>query len=303
MTDKRATVFGGSGYLGRAVVRRLVAEGWSVRIAVRRPDVVERLFDRAPPASVETVAADLLDDASVAAALIGSSAAVNCVGLYRERGDYSFEAVHVAGAERVARAAAQAGTGNLVHLSGIGADPVSWSAYVRDRARGEAAVHRAFPQAVILRPSALFGPGDAFLTPLASLLKILPVFPLFGDGGTRLQPVLVDDVAEAVARVLAIGEAVHPVYELGGGEVIRFRDLIVALQRRLGIRRLLLPVPFALWRFLAVLGRPFPFAPITDSQVALMENDNIVGAGVGTFADLGIEPAGFSEWIAGADLN
>ena len=303
MTDKRATVFGGGGYLGRAVVRRLAAEGWSVRIAVRRPELAKRNPNGSLPESIEAVAADVLDDASVAEALAGSSAVVNCVGLYREKGRYSFESVHVTGAERVAKATADAGVKSLVHFSGIGADPRSWSAYVRDRARGEEVVRRAFPRAVVLRPSALFGPGDAFVTPLTGLLKILPIFPLFGDGGTRLQPVLVDDVARAVTKVLAAGEAAHPLYELGGGEVIGFRDLTVALQRKLGIRRLLMPMPFVFWRFLAALGRPLPFAPITASQVALMENDNIVGEGTGSFADLGIEPVGFSDWIAGTDLN
>ncbi len=302
MTDKRATVFGGSGYLGRAVVRRLAAEGWSIRIAVRRPELVEQVFDGALPTSVEAAAADVIDGASVAAVLAGSTAVVNCVGLYREKGDYSFQAVHVAGAEKVALAAAEAGLRSLIHFSGIGADPSSWSAYVRDRANGEAVVQRAFPRAIVLRPSALFGPGDALVTPLARLLKVLPVFPLFGDGGTRLQPVHVDDVAHAVASVFADDEAVQRVYELGGAEVIRFRDLVQALQRRLDIRRLFMPIPFALWRLLAAMGRPFPFAPITASQVALMENDNVVGDQVGTFADLGIEPRGLSDWVAGADL-
>lgn len=287
---KRATVFGGTGFLGRAIVARLSAEGARVRIAVRHPEAAGDL-----PAGVEAVAADLRDAESVARAVDRADWVVNAVGLYVERGSATFQAIHVAGARRVAEAAAQGAPEALAHISGIGADSASPSSYVRARAEGETAALAAFPAATILRPSVLFGPGDAFFTSLARIARLLPAFPLFGDGGTRLQPVYVADLAAAAARALALSEARGRIYELGGRETHSYRALIDLLLRQIGIRRPLLPLPFALWQAQAALLGLLPNPPITDHQIALMRHDNLADPALPGFADLGIDPAGVTE--------
>jgi NADH dehydrogenase len=290
MTDDWVTVFGGSGFLGRRLVQRLAGEGRKVRLVARRPE--RAALARPPGAAGEIVAlkADLRDEASLGPALEGASAVVNAVGLYVERGASSFEAVHVAGAAALARRARQAGVARLVLISGIGADPASRSAYVRVRAEGEAAVRAAFPEAVILRPSVLFGPEDAFFNSLAAILRLSPVIPLFGRGETRLQPVFVGDVAEALARVLRAPEAAGRTYELGGPQAYSYRALLELVLAQIGRRRLLLPLPFFVWDALARLSSPLPTPPITEAQVELMRHDNLVAPGTPGFAELGIAP-------------
>jgi len=282
MILRRVTVFGGTGFLGRRIVTRLAQAGTEVTVAARHEHDVS-----VPGASGRVVfrQTDVRDDASLAAALEGADAAVNAVSLYAERKGLSFADIHVEAATRLARLTAENHV-RLVHISGIGVDEASDSAYVRARARGERAVREACPGAVVLRPSVLFGPDDAFASSLAMLAR-LPLVPLFGHGTTRLQPVHVNDVAEAVARVLArgiIGEAI----ELGGGGVHDYRALVRAAQQR--HRRPLLPVPFPLWRALTAPLAVLPGPPLTRDQVILMESDNVVGRDAATFARLGIEP-------------
>lgn len=284
------TVFGGSGFLGRAIVGRLVADGFQVRIAVRQPGkagVLERL-DRA--GAVQSMSADIRDEASVAAAVAGARAVVNAVGLYLERGAETFEAVHVRGAEQLARQASRAGVGQLVHTSGIGADPASPSAYVRARAEGEQVVASAFDGATILRPSVLFGPGDSFFNSLADIARHSPLLPLFGRGKTRLQPVYVGDVAEAAARVLAAPAGRGRVYELGGPGTFTYRELVELLLREMALERPLLPLPFAVWDLVAALSAILPSPPVTRDQLALIRQDNVVSPDAWTFDDLGIRP-------------
>ena len=287
--EKRATVFGGTGFLGRAVVARLIAEGARVRIAVRHPDAA------VAPAGVEAVAADLRDVASVVRAVADADWVVNAVGLYLESRGETFQAVHVEGARAVAQAAARGSAQALVHISGIGADLASESSYVRARAAGEAAVREAFPEATTLRPSVLFGPEDSFSNSLARIARLLPAFPLFGDGRTRLQPVYVEDVAAAVARTLSLAEARGRTYELGGKESYSYRALIELLLRHIGIRRPLLPLPFALWQAQASLLGLLPKPPITHDQIALMRKDNVVDPELPGFAELGIQAAALEE--------
>jgi len=196
-------VFGGSGFLGRRLVRRLAGDGFTVRVAVRHPAPARRILKAADLDRVMVQRADVRDQATVAAAIAEADAVVNAVSAYVERGGETFETVHVRGAETVARGAAAAGVARLVLVSGIGADPESRSPYIRARGRGERAVQREFPGATIVRPSAMFGPGDALFGTLADLARLLPMLPLIGAGRTRLQPVYVEDVAEAVARILA----------------------------------------------------------------------------------------------------
>ncbi len=283
MAEALTTVLGGSGFLGRTLVRRLAAAGYRVRTAARGPQGAVHDGD------VETLRCDVRDPGSVEVAVQGAVLVVNAVGLYLERGRETFDAVHVAGAANVAAAAQRAGA-RLVHISGIGADAHSPSRYVRARAEGEARVLAAAPNAVILRPSVLFGPDDALLSTLDKLTRYLPVVPLFGAGATRLQPVFVGDVAEAVLRVAAGSADDGAVYELGGPVQYRYRDLIAEVLTYRQRRRVLLPVPFIVWELQSACLAVLPSPPLTRDQVILMRNHNVVGEDARGFAALGIEP-------------
>jgi NADH dehydrogenase len=289
MADRLVTVFGGSGFLGRRIVARLAANDAEVRVAVRHPERAAFLTGSGRPGQITAVRADVWDEATVAPALAGADAVVNTVGHYVERGDASFEAIHGQGARHVAEAAAAAGVRRLVHISGIGADPASDSPYVRARATGERLVREAFPAATILRPSVMFGPND-FLERLAGMARVMPAIPLFGAGEVRLQPVYVNDVAAAVAQALATPEAAGQLYELGGPRVYTYEALVRLVLDHSGRRRLLLPVPYAVWHALAALTAPLPRRPISRDQVKLMQKDNLVSPGALTLADLGITP-------------
>ncbi len=284
------TVFGGTGFLGRAIVKRLLQAHKRVRIATRHPSADQT-------EGVEQVRADIRDEAAVGAAVDGASAAVNAVALYVERGQETFDAVHVQGALHLAQQAKDHGLRALVHISGIGADPASSSPYVRARAEGELRVRAAFDGATILRPSVLFGPNDAFLRTLDDLTRLLPVVPLFGTGETRLQPVYVDDVAEAVAAALDQPDAVGKTYELGGAEAYTYKALLAHVLRYRSRRRVLLPVPFNFWELLARLMSVLPAAPVTRDQIALMRQDNVVNPAAAHFADLGISPRSLTELL------
>lgn len=279
------TVFGGTGFLGRRVVRHLADQGFAVRAASRHPG---RDSPQAGDGTVEPVQADVTDDRSVAAAVAGARAVVNAVSLYVERGAATFRAIHVDAAARVAREAQQAGVATLAHLSGIGADPASRSPYIRSRGEGEQAVHAAFPKAILIRPAAMIGPDDAFLAPLARMLRRAPVFLLFGRGTTRLQPAYVEDVAAAIVRAMA--RQGGATYELGGGSVYSYRELIELVARHVGRRPLLLPVPFPAWQAMAYVAEQLPRPPIARNQVELMELDTIADPDKPGFSTLGMTP-------------
>ncbi|WP_458526328.1 complex I NDUFA9 subunit family protein [Onishia taeanensis] len=291
MPDGPITVLGGTGFLGRAIVHELLETGHRVRIAARSPRLPEDVDDGD---QITLVRADLRDEASVAEALAGASGAVNAVSLYRESRRQTFEAIHVEGAGRLARLAREAGMTRLVHVSGIGVDERSSSRYVCARARGEAAVLRAFPKATLLRPSVLFGPDDAFLATLEKLTR-LPAIPLFGRGETRLQPVHVWDVARAVGNVMGPRPPAWRLFELGGEDAMRYRDILRLVMAHLRREHPLVPVPMPVWRVLATLLSPLPSPPLTHDQLVLMAKDNIVGKDVGTFSDLGIIPRSLRE--------
>lgn len=282
MSHGLITVFGGTGFLGRRIVRHFLDADWSVRVAARhsRPE----LFNDDSPGP-ELVEADVRDPESIARAVSGANVVVNSVGLYVQNRSESFDTTHVLGAGHVAQASKRV-SARLVHVSGIGVDRRSRSPYVRARALGEERVQDASTESVILRPSVLFGPGDSLLSTMIPMITWLPVIPLFGDGESRIQPVYVDDVARAVlAAALPGGKG--GVYELGGPDVFSYRELLEGLCRRMGRKRWLKPVSFGWWRFLAVMTSVFPSPPITRDQLELLRHDNVVQADEG-FSSLGI---------------
>lgn len=249
-------------------------------------------------APVELERSDIREPESVNRALREATGAVNAVSLYAEHGDLTFRAVHVDGAEQLAKSAREIGLERLVHISGIGSDPESDSPYVAARGQGEEKVRHAFPEATVLRPSVLFGPGDAFLRNLDKLTRA-PVVPLFGTGNTRLQPVFVEDVATGLERALKLPEAPGRIFELGGGAIYTYREVLQAVLAHRNRWRPLLPIPFPIWRTLAALSsRILASPPLTPDQVILMEQDNTVGGQEATFADLGIEPASLEDKMA-----
>ncbi|WP_428249084.1 complex I NDUFA9 subunit family protein [Ferrovibrio sp.] len=292
LRNSLVTVFGGSGFIGRYVVQKLVEQGARVRVAIRRPD--EGLFLKTMGAvgQVELVQANIRVPRSIAAALKGADYAVNCVGILQQGGRQSFAAVQAFGAEAVAKLAKDAGVKQLVHVSAIGADAESASGYARSKAAGEAGVAKQFPDAVILRPSVVFGPEDDFFNRFATMAAMAPALPLVDGGHTKMQPVYVADVAEAVLRSLTRAEAAGQRYELGGPQVYSFKQLMQLTLKEIGKSRLLLPVPGAALKPLAFVLEilPLPFkAPITRDQIELLKADNVVAEGAKGLQDLGIE--------------
>lgn len=237
------TVLGATGFLGRRIARRLRFHGFAVRAASRHPDRARALFGGDEP-SLQSIGADIRDDRSVADAVAGAGAVVNAVSLYIEHGTDTFRAVHVDCARRLAEAAQHAGVERFVHVSGIGADETSRSPYIRSRGGGEIAVQAAFPGAVLIRPAVMFAADDAFLTVILKLLRRSPVYPMFGSGKTRLQPVHADDVAEAIARTLAQTDAGPTLFECGGPRAYTYEEFLRSIAREAGLKPALLPVPF-----------------------------------------------------------
>lgn len=287
MQRRVVTVFGGSGFVGRHLVRRLAAEDWVVRVAVRDTDAATFLKVAGDPGQVVPMAADIGDPASVARAVDGAGAVVNLVGILWERGRRTFERVHVTGAGNVAAAATSAGVDRLVQMSAIGADPDSSSAYARTKAGGEAAARHAFPAASVVRPSVVFGPEDDFLNRFAAMARVLPFLPVFQ---TKFQPVWVVDVAEAITRILADPAAAGRTYELGGPRVISFRELMELILRETGRERTLLPIPLGVAEMQAWFLEKLPVPPLTRDQVKLLGRPNVVSPSALGLADLGIEP-------------
>lgn len=292
---KLVTIYGGSGFVGRYVARRMAAAGWRVRVAVRRPNEALHVKPYGVPGQVEPVFCNIRDDASVRAVMQGADAVVNCVGILAESGKQRFDAVQAQGAERIARIASELGVARIVHLSAIGAHKDSDSTYARTKAAGEAAILRHMPQAVILRPSIIFGAEDQFFNRFAGMTRLGPILPVVG-AETRFQPVYVDDVARA-AVMGVIGEAAPGIYELGGPEVVSFRALMQMMLRVIRRRRLIVNIPFGIATLMAwgmelvqivTLGLVPP--QITRDQVRNLRVDNVVREGARSFADLGIDP-------------
>lgn len=299
------TVFGGSGFVGAQAVRALARAGWRVRVAVRAPNISYDLRPLGDVGQIQPVRCDITSPADVAAALKGANAAVNLVGVLHESGKRTFQALHVDGARNVAEACAAARIDRLVHVSAIGANPESDSDYARTKAAGEMAVRVAKPDAVIIRPSIVFGAGDGFLNRFASMATMAPALPLIGGGETKFQPVYVGDVAEAISRATTRADAAGRTFELGGPAVWTFGDVLKYILRETKRERALVPLPFGIARIiggLAQITAVFGIAPVlTKDQVVSLESDNVVSPGAEGLAALGIEPTGL-EAIAPAYL-
>jgi NADH dehydrogenase len=299
MTGRLAVVFGGSGFIGRNVVRELAKQGWRVRVAVRRPHHAQFLRPMGAVGQVQLFQANIRHRPSVEQALSGADAVVNLVGLLFQSGSQSFERVQAQGSAAVADLAAKAGVETFLHLSTIGADETSDSRYARTKGEGERAVRSAIPTATIMRPSVVFGPEDQFFNKFATLLSMAPAFVplplLIGGGATKFQPAYVDDVADAVVAALETPAARGKIYELGGPRIYTLRQILEFIMEETGRRRVLAPAPFAVAPALGAIGEllnwiPFFDPPITRDQIRLLKRDNVVGPGALTFADLGISP-------------
>ena len=295
------TVFGGSGFLGHRIVESLAGAGESVRVAVRRPERVRAGLVAAGAGRVVPFAADVREAKNVIAAVSGADGVVNAVSAYVEKGDVTYTGVHVRGALNVAQACALQRVGRLVHVSGIGADPASPSAYIRARGQGEREARQAFAPATVLRPSAMFARDGGLLHTLAALARASPVVPLIGGGRTRLRPVHADDVAKAVCAALRDATAPGATYELGGPASLTLREVVEMVLARLGRRRVLVPVPFGVAGPLARLLEGLPHAPLTIAQVDLLRVDNVPAPGSRGLLELGVAPQRIEDALATMD--
>jgi NADH dehydrogenase len=288
--DTLVTIFGASGFLGRHVVRALARDGYRIRAAVRRPDLAGHLQPLGYVGQIHAVQANLRHPASVEAAVQDAAVVINLVGILFERGRQRFSVVHAGGAEMVARAAAAHGA-RLVHVSAIGADEHATATYARTKGLGEQAALAAVPEAVIFRPSIIFGPDDAFFNKFAAMARLSPLLPLVGGGRTRFQPVFGGD---AVAKAVAGEAKPGTIYELGGPEVYTFKELMQFVLATIDRRRLLLPIPFWVAKLIGQLLQFLPSPLLTPDQVELLKHDNVVSEAAlaegRTLKGLGIEP-------------
>jgi NADH dehydrogenase len=290
------TIFGGSGFVGRHVVRALARRGYRIRVAVRRPDLAFHLQPLGNVGQISFVQANLRYRHSVDAAVQGADHVVNCVGILANKGRNTFDAVQEFGARAVAEAARAVGA-RLTHVSAIGADSSSQSAYARTKGNAEAAVLAIKPDAIIMRPSIVFGPEDDFFNRFAGMARTMPFLPLVGGGKTRFQPVYVEDVAEAIAHAVDGKLTPGSTYELGGPEVLTFRECMELMLRVTGRERPLVSMPFGVASLLGSVAGLIPFvsAPITADQVTLLKSDNVVSAAAEkegrTLQGMGITPS------------
>ncbi len=290
MTTKIITLFGGSGFLGRYLVRHLARQGHVLRIAVRHPERANFLKPLGDVGQITPVPASVQHEESVRQAVQGADAVVNFVGILYERGQRSFQAVHVEGAKRVAAAAKEAGAEALVHVSAIGADAGAPARYAKSKAAGETAVLSAFPKATIVRPSIVIGPEDDFFNRFAAMTRLSPALPLVGGGTTKFQPVYVGDVATVIAKTLLEPGHAGKTYELGGPQVFSFKQLMELLLTEIARSRMLVTLPSSLAAFQARFLELLPVPPLTRDQVLLLKQDNVVNKEALGFDALGIQP-------------
>jgi uncharacterized protein YbjT (DUF2867 family) len=290
MRNRRTAVLGGSGFIGRYVVKRLAARGEVIAVGCRNAEAAKFLKPLGDVGQIVPLNVAIDDETLLPAFLAGNDALVNCVGILRESRPQTFELVHHTGPARLARFAREAGIERFVHISAIGADSRSSSAYARTKAAGEQAVRDAFPTVTILRPSVVFGPEDQFFNRFAAMAMMSPALPLIGGGETRFQPVYVGDVADAVVKCLEDPTTAGRLYELGGPKIYTFRAVIELLLHEIRRKRWFIDLPFGLAAFQARLMSILPNPPLTPDQVELLKRDNIVSSAAMTLASLGIAP-------------
>jgi uncharacterized protein YbjT (DUF2867 family) len=290
MRNRRTAVLGGSGFIGRYVVKRLAARGEVIAVGCRNAEAAKHLKPLGDVGQIAPLNVRIGDETLLPAFLAGNDSLVNCVGILREAGGQTFELVHHTGPARLARFAREAGVDRFVHISAIGADPRSSSAYARTKAAGEQAVRDAFPTVTILRPSVVFGPEDQFFNRVATMAMFSPVLPLIGGGETRFQPVYVGDVADAVVTCLADPATAGRTYELGGPKIYTFREVLELVLSEIRRKRRFVNLPFGLAAVQARLMSILPSPPLTPDQVELLKSDNIVSSGALTLASLGLTP-------------
>jgi NADH dehydrogenase len=298
--DTLITIFGGSGFLGRHLVRALARRHYRIRIACRRPDLTGHLQPLGRVGQIHAVQANVRNAGSVEAAARGASTVINLVGILFERGQQRFNAVQDQGAARVAQAATAQGA-RMIQVSAIGADENSASLYARSKALGEKAVFAASPDAVIVRPSVVFGPEDDFFNKFGAMARMLPALPLVGGGETKFQPVFAGDVAEAIAQIVEGKAKPGTIFEIGGAEVLTFKEILEYVLKVTERRRLLVPVPFALAKLKAAFQQLMPKPLLTPDQVELLKSDNVVSAQAKaegrTLAAFGVEPTAIESIV------
>lgn len=293
MTIAQITVFGGSGFIGRHIVRRLAQRGLRVRVAVRRPELADFLKPMGDVGQVVPVQANLRHAGSVAAAIAGSQAVINATGIKSQWGRQRFQAVHVDGVRHIAEAAKRAGVERVIHVSGLGADAADAgdNAFLRSKIAGEQVLRDTFANATVLRPSVVFGPEDSFINNMAAAVRLLPFMPAIGGDRSRFQPVYVDDVAAAALACLDRPETAGQVFELGGPKVYTMRQIAQAMLDAMGRSEMrIVTIPFSLARLIGLVGQLLPNPPLTLDQAMLLESDSVVRPGAPGFAELGLTP-------------
>ncbi len=290
MSIKQVTVFGGSGFIGRAIVRALAQKGLRVRVAVRRIELAEPIKTAGDVGQITVMRTNLRVPQSVAAAIAGSQAVINAAGIPFQRGRQRYQSVHVAGARAIAEAARAAGVERLIHVSGIGADHRgSTNRFVQSKVEAEDAIVAGFPSATILRPSVVFGPDDAMFNRLARIAATAPFVPVVGSGSAKVQPVFVGDVGEAAVAVLARPETAKTVFELGGPRIYTYREIAALVLREIDRRKPVVSVPAPLMKIAGFFAEFLPVPPLTHDQVDLLTHDNVARPGAPGLAALGIQ--------------
>ena len=290
MDERLITIFGGAGFIGRHLVRKLAAADWRIRVVTRSPGLAGHLQPTGDVGQIVIQPLDNLDEPAFRRLVQGSTAVVNLIGILYETSRQRFDEIHGELPARIARAATDAGVSRMVHVSAIGADETSSSAYARSKAKGEAALREAFGSAAILRPSIVVGPEDDFFNRFAGMARLLPALPLIGGGKTQFQPIYVGDVADAVMAALHQDSAAGKTYETGGPQVYSFEELLRYMLDVIGKRRLLVDLPFGLASLQARILELLPVPPLTRDQVELLKTDNVVADDALTLADLGLVP-------------
>lgn len=300
-SDTLITLIGGSGFLGRHIVRALAKRGYRIRVACRRPDLAGHVQPLGVPGQIMPVQANVRYPDSLTAVCDGAHAVVNLTGVLYSAGAQSFDAVHVFGAEASARAAKAAKARVFIQLSALGADAQSPSDYAKSKAEGEARAKAGFPGAIVLRPSVVFGPEDGLFNRFAAMARFAPALPLFGGGATKFQPVFVGDIAQGVTRLIEAGLASGRTYELGGPEIMSLREIFEFTLQTIGRKRLLVPVPWQVARVQGMILGLLPKPLLTSDQVELLKHDNVVSAEATnqqrTLQGLGITPRGIEAIV------